>query len=162
MYIVHCAFTVYSCNSICFFSFWSVKLSVQMLCFNQLSILKQYYLIIVQYSDPRNVFQVFQSCKEVTITCNLESNKHEYKYKPSTSLNYFHLDIGFQSSIATIDISWDVEPIFPTGAKEGETIEITTPPSWGAASYLAGDDSLLSSRSSLSLVLDSSRAASNR
>ncbi len=50
-------------------------------------LLFDYCLITVQYSDPRNIFQVFRSCKEVPITYNLESINN----KSSTWLAYFCL-----------------------------------------------------------------------
>ncbi len=50
-------------------------------------LLFEYCLIIVQYSDKGNMFQVFQSRKEVPITYNLESINN----KSSTWLAYFCL-----------------------------------------------------------------------
>ncbi len=54
-----------------------------------------YCSIIVQYSDPENVFQVLWSCSEVTITCNLGS----ININTSTRLaSYFRLSIGFSKA----------------------------------------------------------------
>ncbi len=62
--------------------------------------LLNYYLLIVQYSDPGNVFQVFLSRKEGPITWNLES----INIKSSTRLAYFCLLLW--RLIATIDLDF--------------------------------------------------------
>jgi hypothetical protein len=101
LYIVHLLYILHS-DSIRFTLFCSVKHSFQMLCFSQLSMLKtilfDYFfyscLIIVQYSDPGNVFQVFWSCKEVTIICNLKLTN----ISTNTRLTYFHLSIWFSKA----------------------------------------------------------------
>jgi hypothetical protein len=79
MYIVYCALIVYSCIPIQlnFFPFiQSNILNILFKCFVSINFRSQtllfdYFPIIVQYSDPGNVFQVFRSHKEVTIICNL-------------------------------------------------------------------------------------------
>jgi hypothetical protein len=84
MYIIHCALSEYSAFrliSVVFFykvkSFsLNVRLSlllVQQHCSIIVRLLSDYCSIAVQYSDPENVFQLFWSFKEVTITYNLES-----------------------------------------------------------------------------------------
>jgi hypothetical protein len=78
MYIIHCALLciLYSDSIQFLFSSQINKLKyLFQLSFNSVvRSLFNRFLIIVQYADPGNVFQVFCSCKELTITCNLESN----------------------------------------------------------------------------------------
>jgi hypothetical protein len=85
-YIVYLLYILaYRFNSFFFF----VKLSISFKCLfslnfqllnNIVQLLYNYCSIIVQYSYPGNVFQVFRSCKEVT-TPATQSSKHQYKYK---------------------------------------------------------------------------------
>jgi hypothetical protein len=58
--------------------------------------------MIIQYSDPGNVFQLFWSRKEVTFTYNLES----LNIKSSTRLAYFRLSIGCAK--AYCHVRWDI------------------------------------------------------
>ncbi len=96
VFIIHLLHILYS-DLIQFLFFHSVKTFSSNACFSYLSISRQYCLIIlwlmlvfVQYYEPGNVFQVFRSHKEVTITCNPES----INIKSSTTLAYFPLSIG--------------------------------------------------------------------
>jgi hypothetical protein len=75
--------------------------------------------IIVQYSDPGNVFQICQSRKEVTFICNLES----INIKASTRLVYIRLSIGCREGLLpSKTLGRYTESISLTGVEEGETV----------------------------------------
>jgi hypothetical protein len=81
MYVIYCVFIVYSAFRLVsvFLSFVQSNLQFKYLFSVKFQVnsfvqsLLEFHLIIVQYSYPEIVFQVYQSCKKVTITCHLES-----------------------------------------------------------------------------------------